>query len=177
MKIESKRFGTIEIKDDRVLTLDGGLLGFSNITNFILVDAQGDPRLPFKWMISTEDPEVGFLVADPGMFFSDYVFDLTPEDASQLKIEKPEDITVVTLLTIPADPRMITANLRGPLVFNNQTRRGKQLVLNSHQYATKHFIFLQDAKDELKKASAVDAGAAVAFVADAAENREVKTQS
>lgn len=177
MKIESKRFGTIEIKDDRVLTLEGGLLGFSHLKNFVLVDAQGDPSSPFKWMISTEDAEVGFLVADPGMFFSDYVFDLSAEEAGYLAINNPEEITVVTLLTVPTDPRMITANLRGPLVFNNKTRRGKQIVLESSNYATKHFIFVQESKDEATQVSAQTADAAVAFVTDATGNMEVKTQS
>ncbi len=59
MKIESKRFGTIEVKEDRVLTLEGGLLGFSNIEKFVMVDDSVDPALPFKWLIAIDDPEVG----------------------------------------------------------------------------------------------------------------------
>jgi len=145
MKIESKRFGTIEVREDRILTLKGGLLGFNQLTNFILVDDQEDPSLPFKWLIAIDQPEHGFLVTDPGIFFKDYVFDLSEEDGKALEVGSEDDVTVISLLTVPADPSKITANLKGPLVFNNRTREGKQVVLADSGYSTKHFIFLQEA--------------------------------
>lgn len=177
MKIESKRFGTIEVKEDRILSLEGGLLGFANLEKFIMVDDEVDPTLPFKWLVSVEDPEIGFLVTDPGMFFGDYVFDISASDAEKLGVSKTEDLTVVTLLTVPADPRMITANLRGPLVFNNNTRKGKQIILEKSDYATKHYIFVQADQKVQNEAAAGEIEAAVAFAQQTPANMDVKTQS
>lgn len=178
MKIESKRFGTIEVKEDRILTLEGGLLGFSNLEKFVLVDDEVDPTLPFKWLISVEDPNIGFLVTDPGMFFSDYVFDLSAEDAAKLGVSTADDLTVMCLLTVPADPRMITANLRGPLVFNNNTKHGRQIVLQDSTYATKHYIFVQKSDEAQKSVDAdVESNAALAFSAQAPADLDVKAQS
>jgi len=179
MKIESKRFGTIEVKEDRVLTLKGGLLGFSNMTNFVLVDDRADTNHPFKWLVSLDDPECGFLVTDPGIFFSDYVFDLSEEDRQAIGAETEDDILVITLLTVPANPKEITANLRGPLVFNSNTRNGKQIVLANSGYATKHYIFLQ-AKDSNATEAETTADNAIfpaAMAMGASANTEVKTQS
>lgn len=182
MKIESKRFGSINVKEDRVLTFEGGLMGFSELEKFVLVDDQVDPSLPFKWLISIEEPEYGFLVTDPGIFFKDYVFDLSEEDRAAINANTEDDVSVITLLTIPADPKMITANLRGPLVINWKTLKGKQVVLDSTGYATKHYIFLQandaeNSAEESKGANTASNISAAAVQSASSADTEVKTQS
>lgn len=175
MKIESKRFGNIEVMEDRILHLKGGLLGFSHMEKFILVDDQMDPTLPFKWLVSVDDPEYGFLVTDPGIFFSDYVFDLSEEDRTLLSAKNEDEVTVISILTVPADPQKITANLRGPLVFNNKTRIGKQIILGDGKYATKHYIFLQASEEATTATESTTMGAAALGTSTEA-NKEVKTQ-
>lgn len=178
MEINSTRFGKLEVKEDRILELKGGLLGFPHLNRFILVDDQEDPNLPFKWLVSIEDPEYGFLVTDPGIFFKDYVFDLSEEDRKEIQATTEDEVTVVTLLTVPSDPRHITANLRGPLVFNNRTMKGKQLVLEATGYATKHYIFLQTEAEKTQSAMGEFATqAANARMGLVAQDREVENKS
>jgi len=179
MKIESKRFGMLEVKEDRILKLNGGLFGFSHMTRFALMDDQEDPNLPFKWLISVDDPEYGFLVTDPGIFFKDYVFDLSEDDRREIGASTEDDITVINMLTIPADPRRITANLRGPLVFNNRTMTGKQIILENTGYATKHYIFIQTADTEAATAAKASAAVPAAKIVGAGDttNTDVKTHA
>ena len=158
MKIESTRFGTVEVKEDRIIRLKGGLLGFSELENFILLDDQADSSLPFKWLVSVDQPEVGFLVTDPGIFFKDYVFDLPQESAQELGIRTEDDVQVISLLTVPSDPKMITANLRGPIVINARTFAAKQIVLHNTDFATKHYIFLEATSTEEEKKAREEAG-------------------
>jgi flagellar assembly factor FliW len=158
MKIESTRFGTVEVKEDRVIHLKGGLLGFSELEKFALLDDQADATLPFKWLVSLDQPEVGFLVTDPGIFFKDYIFDLPPEVAKSLEVRSEEDVQVICLLTVPSDPKMITANLRGPIVINTQTFAAKQIVLHDTDYVTKHYIFLQATSSEQEVRARSEAG-------------------
>jgi flagellar assembly factor FliW len=162
MKIESKRFGSIEVREDRILQLKGGLLGFNHLDKFALLDDREDPTLPFRWMVSIQDPEVGFLVTDPGIFFKDYVFGMAPEDTEALNIRTEADAIVLTLLTVPKDPKQITANLVGPIVVNANTFHGKQIIVEGSAYTTKHYIFIQ-AKVEEEKAAANIAAAAQSF--------------
>lgn len=181
MKIESKRFGSIEVREDRILQLKGGLLGFGQHERFVLLDDQEDPNLPFKWLVSVDDPEIGFLVTDPGIFFKDYIFEISEGDRKDIGVEREEDVQVIVLLTVPKDPKQITANLVGPVVVNSKSLRGKQIILEGTSYATKHYIFLQT-KDEETAAATSAANqfvlapeAAASELAKAAKHTEVKT--
>lgn len=157
MIINSKRFGDLEVREERILHFKAGLLGFSELQRFILVDDQEDPSIPFKWLISVDNPEYGFLVTDPGIFFRDYIFELTEEQRLSLDLQSEDEVSVVTVLTIPSDPKMITANLRGPIVVNARTLKGMQLVLENTDYATKHYIFI-GATDSSDDAMATEEG-------------------
>lgn len=160
MNINSKRFGTVEVSEDRIISFQDGLLGFPNLKRFFLVDDPEDPMSPFKWLIAVDDPEFGFLVTDPGIFFQDYVFDLSEQDRSQLKIKSEDDVTVITMLTVPNDPKQITANLRGPLVINWHTLEGRQAILKDRRYTTKHFIFIQEEEKQAVVATKEDSASA-----------------
>ncbi len=183
MKVESKRFGAIEVREDRILQLKGGLLGFGRTEKYALLEDQDDPNLPFRWMVSLEDPEIGFLVTDPGIFFKDYIFDLPEAEMKDLAIENADDVIVLTLLTVPNNPKQITANLAGPIVINAQTMAGKQVVLSDTTYTTKHYIFIQTAPEATTAAAnatatpnfAVSPEVAAAEVAKATNHTEVKT--
>lgn len=167
MKIESKRFGTIEVGDDRIIQFRDGLMGFPEMKQFILVDDPADRGLPFKWLISVETPELAFLVTDPGIFFKDYVFDLSEDDRIKIGANTEDEVSVITMLTVPADPKKITANLRGPLVINWKTLVGRQVVLKDTDYTTKHYIFLQTNEDTTKQTASSETSMAAAAASTA----------
>jgi flagellar assembly factor FliW len=56
------------------------------------------------------------------------------------------------IVTIPMDPKKMSANLKAPLVFNLNNKLGKQIILKDTQYQTKHFIL-----EEMKKFGQKDA--------------------
>ena len=43
-------------------------------------------------------------------------------------------------MTVPPDPRRMSANLLAPVIFNVANRRGMQYVLTSSQYPVKYFV-------------------------------------
>ena len=47
---------------------------------------------------------------------------------------------------MPSDPSKMTANLKAPLIFNLKNRKGRQIILNSSEYMTRHNIM-----EEMKK--------------------------
>lgn len=162
--ITSNRFGSIEVNEDRIITFKDGVLGFPEMKRFILVDDPNDISLPFKWLISVENPDLAFLVTDPGIFFKDYVFDLPEEDRQKIGATSEDDVSVISMLTVPADPKKITANLRGPLVINWRTLVGRQIVLKDTQFTTKHYIFIQTDAETKADAESAKASATEDFV-------------
>ena len=63
----------------------------------------------------------------------------------ELAIEKQEQVQVYNIITIPHDPKDMTANLMAPIVINTINRRGKQIVLYESEYGTKHPLLRKEA--------------------------------
>lgn len=120
------------------ITLDDGLVGIPTARRFQLVVEQDSP---FHWLQCVDEPAIALPVIDPLEFVKDYSFDLTTTDAERLTIKRPEEVVVLTTVTIEDNPKRVTTNLLGPIVFNRKTLQGKQIVLSSENYSTKHLLF------------------------------------
>lgn len=149
MIIQSQRIGTVEVQEEKLISIPEGLLGFPQLKTFFLADDPADVEMPLKWLVPIENPEILFLVTDPGIFFKDYVFDLPSEDQKALKVTSEDEVSVIVVLTVPADPKQITANLRGPLVINWKTRVGRQVILKDSPYEVKHYIFTPETREKV----------------------------
>jgi flagellar assembly factor FliW len=69
MQIRHKRFGKIDTEDQQVVRFPEGLVGFEGHREFIL--HRSETCEPFAWLISVDDPELVFAVADPEYFVTD----------------------------------------------------------------------------------------------------------
>ncbi|HQY57541.1 MAG: flagellar assembly protein FliW [Nitrospira sp.] len=139
MKCQSSRFGTFEVNDDTLLVFPSGILGFSECTQYVILDHDTDA--PFKWLQCVEEPQLAFVILDPAFFNPDYRIELSLDAMIEIQKQDGDELSVVTILTIPSDdPAAVTANLRGPLVMNHRTRLCKQLVL-SEEWPTRYPLF------------------------------------
>ncbi|MCL6450622.1 MAG: flagellar assembly protein FliW [Acetobacteraceae bacterium] len=118
-----------------------GLLGFPEVKRYDLVEL---PKArPFKWL-RAPGGEPCFVVVDPREFRPDYTVAVPASDLDVLGLEQPSDAEIYALVVIPEDPSRISANLRGPLVINRRKGLGKQVILLSSAFSTRHLI-----RDEL----------------------------
>ncbi|MBQ1949387.1 MAG: flagellar assembly protein FliW, partial [Treponema sp.] len=62
--------------------------------------------------------------------------------------ESPEDLVVMTIVTIPSDGSAITANFLGPVVINRKNNKCVQVVLNDSRWTTKFDIVASLKKGE-----------------------------
>ena len=58
MKADSRIFGKIEIEDDKIITLEKGMIGFPDLNHFALIyDEEKENTIPLcgcsRWMIQT----------------------------------------------------------------------------------------------------------------------------
>ena len=63
MKIETSRFGTVEITEEQIFTFPMGLLGFAKYKQFVVIDHTEES--PFKWLQSVEEGSLAFIITDP----------------------------------------------------------------------------------------------------------------
>lgn len=151
MRVETTKFGTLEVGEESVIFLPEGLVGFEGLKRFVLLEREGEE--PFKWLQSLDEPSIAFVVIDPMTFKRDYLVPLEQEEAARLGIERPDDAALLVIVTIPKEREGMTANLQGPLVVNLKSKLGKQLVLTEELYTTKHNIL-----EELRASSHIRGG-------------------
>ena len=125
--VATERFGELEVDDERVLDFPEGLPGFREARRFVMVEVPENDV--FFWLQSLDDPSLAFLCTVPWPFFPDYEPELPETDQEALELTEASDAMVLCLLTVRREEQEVTANLLGPLVVNQRTRTGRQVVL------------------------------------------------
>lgn len=141
MKVNTSRFGEIEVPDESLITFPEGIIGFKDAKGFIIFDC-GDQGV-FKWLQSTTIPELAFVICEAALVVADYQIMISPKDRETLQMQSATDAAVCLILVIPDDPQETTANLLGPIVMNAASRIGMQLVVVNPEYSARHKVFKQ----------------------------------
>lgn len=139
MIISTSRFGQVELKQEDVLTFTEGLLGFQDLRQFVLLDDPNDEI--FAWLQSCESPHIAFPVLEPELFSAQYKANLTKSDLEALKMTAQDKARYFSIVTIPDDPTLMTANLKAPVVINVAARTARQCVLQDNNLAIREPIF------------------------------------
>ncbi len=143
MKLNTKRFGEIEIDESNIIIFPEGILGFPHIKRYTFIREEGNEV--FLWLQGIEE-DVAFIITNPLFFKPDYKIKIPSEEVKELETENIEDIHIYVIVTIPSDPKFTSINLQGPILINPHKNLGKQIVLADENYPVKYFIFLTSEK-------------------------------
>jgi flagellar assembly factor FliW len=135
MKVETSRFGAIEVEESSIIKMPRGLIGFEQYTSFVLVEHRPDTN--FRWLQSTEESSLAFVVVDPSKFYADYEVEISDADAEKLNLKSASDTSVLVVATVSSGEE-ITANLAAPVVINMKEMLGMQVILQDNRYPIKH---------------------------------------
>ena len=142
MDVQTSRFGVVEIAEDRVIHIPKGLLGFSQLTKYCLLQPTDDAC--FFWLQSLEDPGLAFVVTDPTVFVNEYSVPIRSDQMEDLRLGRVEDAQVLVIVNKHGD--QLTGNLQGPVVVNTVDRIGEQLVLADKRWTTRHTLMRSGAE-------------------------------
>lgn len=137
MKIETKAQGTVEVDEKQIVDFPEGILGFEQYHKYALVNSDYEP---FIWLQSLEEKNLAFLMIDPFLVCGEYEADIDDETLRKIQVFSPEDIVLMTIVTIPADGFPITANFLGPVIINRRNNKCMQVVLNDSRWDTRFNI-------------------------------------
>ncbi|VVM33512.1 flagellar assembly protein FliW [Terribacillus sp. AE2B 122] len=127
MNIETKYFGRMTVDEEKVIRFEKGLPGFQDEKAFVLIDFPDNPVFQILQSITTA--LVAFVVASPYHFNKEYSFDLEEQVKEELSIARPEQVKVLSILTL-RDPFVdSTINLQAPLIINIDSLIGQQIIL------------------------------------------------
>lgn len=142
MKINTRKFGKIEIDETKIIIIPEGLPGFPDFERFVLLE---DEKIaPFSWFQSVEEPDLALVIMNPLIFMPDYKLDGLDEfiTARGWKKTTVEDLLIYVVVKISKGEKeqVITANLMGPLVINSINNQGVQVVISNSSYSHEHNI-------------------------------------
>ena len=146
MKIQTTRFGELEIADSSVITFNKGIPGFEESKEYVLIPADDTGESPFFFLQSIDSEEVNFFLVDPFSFFKEYDVKLEEQMVERLELESPTDALVLTTVTAKGEIKDATTNLKAPLVINNSKQLGMQIVLDNKDYLIKQPLFQHSEK-------------------------------
>lgn len=138
IKVDHPRWGELTFRGEDIIFFPQGLVGYEHLKHFAIF--QSDDILPFAWMISVENPDIGFAIINPLIFCPDYSPNVSQRDLRELKVTKPDQVAIYSIVTLNCDPRKATANLSGPVFINTAQRLAKQIVLLSEQFSSRWSI-------------------------------------
>lgn len=139
MKIVSRPFGEVEIDENRILTIQGGMFGFEGYERFVLIGVQ--EQKPFEWIQCVDESSLAFVVLRPDLFMPDYKLSISEADRTALGVKSESELLCYVVCVIPDDMRKITVNLKGPVVVNPGTRLGRQTISLIEHYSVRHPLF------------------------------------
>jgi len=141
MKIQTSRFGALDVSDDMLLTFSAGLVGFPAFRRYVVLDPP--ENVDYQWFQSVDEPSLAFVIMDAHLLHPDFRTNLSEEGLAELEVTPTDSISIMAVVTIPSDqPDQATANLRAPLVVNERTKQGKQLIL--HESIPLRYPLFQD---------------------------------
>ncbi|MFN8187072.1 MAG: flagellar assembly protein FliW [Gaiellales bacterium] len=138
MKIDSSRFGSIEIPDDNVIALPQGLIGLAGTRYALIAQSEGSP---FLWLHSVDDGGLAVPVTNPWLFFPEYEVRLSDDDAAQLELEGPEQADILCIVCAAEDLAGFTVNLLSPVVVNGERRLARQVINEASGYGVREPLF------------------------------------
>lgn len=128
MLINTTRFGEIEVNESDAIFMKGAIIGFENQKRFILL--MDTKKTPLWWFQCIDDPSVAFVVMNPYVIKPDYAPVFLEGDLELLDIKNPQDIALLSIVTVRSMPLRVTANLRAPILINSENRAAGQVVLD-----------------------------------------------
>ncbi len=149
MKIETSRFGTINVDEDKIIFMPKGIIGFPERKRYVMLrHREGSP---FYWYQSIDDGGLAFVIMSPFIIIPDYQYNLEYilNEMNWDRALTEKDIELYVIVTIPrGEPEKMTANLMAPLVINTKIREAGQIVLPDTPYHHRYPVIEQGKKSD-----------------------------
>jgi len=129
MKLETTRFGIVEIQSNDILFFRYGLFGFETQQQWVLLSDLNNSAV--AWLQSMTNPEVALPVVSPRRFVNQYQVQLDERQIALWSLSKEEQAAV--LAVVSRNGQTLTCNLRAPIVVNLDRRVGCQVVTADEQ--------------------------------------------
>ena len=142
MKVKTNIYGEIEVDESRFLIFEDGILGFPDLKRFMLIhDEESAGQNLISWMQSIDEPAFAMPVIDPLRVCPEYNPEVEDELLKPLGDLNPDEILVLTTVTVPPEIEKMTSNLKAPFIINAENLKACQIILDDEKYLIKYPIY------------------------------------
>lgn len=141
MKIETTRFGKLDVSEDDILIFPEGLLGFADHKRYVLLDSE--ELAPLGWLQCVDAGHLAFVVLDPSVAVKDYDVHVSRECAIGLDLQSKAEVSLLAIVTADPNPARCTINLQAPIIMNTRRGLARQIILLDQKYSIRHPLLSQ----------------------------------
>lgn len=139
--MHTRIFGDIEVDENKIITFDGGIIGFPELKRFMLIHDRENEKKHISWLQSIDEPDFAMPVIDPLKLVEDYNPIVEDELLSGLGKLLPEEMLVLVTMTIPKDITKMTVNLKAPIIINAASLKAGQIIVDDEKYVVRYPIY------------------------------------
>jgi len=114
------------------LWIPRGMIGFPGLVRYRFV--RTDEEDPFSLLVSEEKPQVRFSLVDPLLIRPDYDPPIEAGVREELESQGEGKAAIYAVVHTPEDARAMTMNLRAPVLLNERSGIGAQVLLDDPEY-------------------------------------------
>lgn len=144
VKIQTAYLGEVEIESSQILHFEHGIPGFEGDKEFVLLPIEDNDA--FHVLQSVTTAELAFIVTNPYSITTNYSFEIDEAIAHSLLINDPQEVAVLSIVSLKDTIEQSTINLKAPIVWNTTNNKAKQVILNNDNYAIRHLISTESVK-------------------------------
>ncbi len=133
------RYGTYEVERDKIVSFPKGLIGFTDLQDYAILNLPHDGTEQFKLLQSADNPGIGFYVVPVGLENSGFDPDDIERAAGQYEFAL-EDLAILLIVTARKnnDAVELTTNLRAPVLVDTEKCVAYQHVMSDEKYPLRH---------------------------------------
>lgn len=133
MRIETTRFGTLEINERDLFLFPQGLIGMETLRQWALLPDLQSPAV--AWLQSASRGDRALPLISPRAFLEGYRVRINRRSMGSLHLRSGDETYVLT--TVSGTPGDVVTNLRAPIILNLSRRLGCQVVTED-QHSTRY---------------------------------------
>jgi len=129
MRIDTQRFGTLQLNPDELFLFPQGLVGMESLRHWALLPDLNNPSV--AWLQSAVRGDRAIPLISPRAFVDGYRVHVTRRELACLHLNPNAEVYVLT--TISGHVGRLTTNLRSPLLLNLNRRLACQVITGDDQ--------------------------------------------
>lgn len=142
MLVQTKHFGEIDLAEDKIITFENGIMGFEDCKRYtILYNNEKEEKPLISWLQSLDNKDLALPVINPLLVKEDYNPFVEDELLKNIGELTEENLVIFLTVTVPADVKKMTSNLKAPIIINADTRKGCQIVVDNQDYQVKYPVY------------------------------------